>query len=106
MDALTTEAGDEKALPVFGFEEDARLFVLCEDLGEGWRIRETPTEEVVSMLFGPHARAGRVVLDPLPKIAGGEMNALLSMDRDAFLLFLAGERGGPNATPSAPRPEV
>ncbi len=88
-EALVVEIGDgEQALPVFSFEEEAQLFLHLEELGVGWRARETTAGEVISVLFGPYARVERVVLDPLPKVIEWEAKALLSVVRERFLPFL------------------
>ena len=61
-----------ESLVVFGFEEEARLFLGLGEMGAGWQARETTAGELVSMLYGPFASINRVVIDPLPgKIAAG-----------------------------------
>ena len=44
-------ASGEEALPVFSFEDEARMFL---ELGTSgcWRVRETTTGEVTSVLLG------------------------------------------------------
>ncbi|MDP9454201.1 MAG: hypothetical protein M3Q49_02530 [Actinomycetota bacterium] len=84
-DVLTVEVGGEEALAVFGFEEEAGLFLLFEDAGPGWRVRKTAAEEVIHVLFGSQAGARRVVLDPLPAVLGDETNLLASLGRDEFV---------------------
>jgi hypothetical protein len=58
--------GSGEALPVFGFEEEAEMFLWLEGLDSGWRVRETSSGELVSLLYGSYARVGLVALDPLP----------------------------------------
>ncbi len=95
MSALTIHrAGDGEALAVFGFEEEARMFLHFRraDLGEGWRVRQTSVGELVSVLYGPCSNAKKVVLDPLPAVVGGEgLIDILSTWRDDFLRILLGE---------------
>lgn len=54
----------EEALPAFSFEEEAQMYLGFEAFGNGWRVKETRTGELVSVLFGHGARLGRVILDP------------------------------------------
>lgn len=72
--------GRGEALVVFGFEEEAQLFLGLEEKCAGWHARETTTGELISMLYGPYANVGRVMIDPLPqKIASGTRMQPLSM---------------------------
>lgn len=98
-EVLTMRVGGEKALAVFGFEEEAGLFLLFEDAGPGWRVRKTAAEEVVHVLFGPRAGARRVVLDPLPAALGDEANLLASLGREEFARVLGVGRGAGSAGP-------
>ena len=74
----------EEALPVFSFEDEARMFF---ELGtsDGWRVRETAAGELISILFGPCAGVRRVALDPLPGPDAAALASLVSMGREAFL---------------------
>lgn len=58
--------GSGEALPVFGFGEKAEMFLWLEGLDSGWRVRETSSGELISLLYGSCARVGLVALDPLP----------------------------------------
>ena len=58
--------GFGESLVVFGFEEEAWLFLSLGEMGEGWQARETTAGELVSMIYGPFASINRVVIDPLP----------------------------------------
>ena len=87
MEVLRTIlASGREALPVFSFEDEAQMFL---DLGAsgGWRVRETTTGELTSVLCGLCANVDRVVLDPVPlpgRLSEG-LNELLSMEREAFM---------------------
>ncbi len=66
MEVLRTIlASGEESLPVFGFEDEARMF---RELGvsNGWRVRETAAGELTLVLFGPFEGVGWVALDPPP----------------------------------------
>lgn len=63
---MTLTDGDGEALPVFGFEEEARMYLRLLGREEGWNIRETTVEELEPLLRGPHEGVGRVALDPVP----------------------------------------
>jgi hypothetical protein len=68
MDVLTLgpeENGEEEALPVFSYEEEAEAFLRLQEPGKSWRARETTIEELVSMLYGHCKSIEKVVLDPL-----------------------------------------
>jgi hypothetical protein len=76
-------ASDEEALPVFSFEDEAKMFF---ELGtsDGWRVRETAAGELISILYGPCAGVRRVALDPLPG-PDAALASLVSMGREAFM---------------------
>lgn len=90
---LTAElAGDEKALPVFSFEDEAGMFLGLGALREGWRVMETTAGELVSILLGPHADVEWVLLDPLPDLDGREAAELVGMLRKDFVEHQLGRR--------------
>lgn len=93
--ALTLDAsgrlGGEDLLPVFAFEEEARMFLWARALDPGWSVRHTSKGELVSLLYGPYAGAKRVALDPLP--CPGAASGMLTADREAVLGRLV-DRGG------------
>jgi hypothetical protein len=85
IDVLTTNlATGEAALPIFSFEDEARMFLELGALGD-WRVRVTSAGELISVLSGPCGGLRRVVLDPLPGLDGEGLNNLLSMEREAFI---------------------
>jgi hypothetical protein len=80
-----TLASGEEALPVFSFEDEARMFLKFGALDGGWRVRVTTVGELVSVLFGPCAGVGWVVLDPLPPPFAESLMDPAGMGRDAFM---------------------
>lgn len=97
---FTVDVGGENTLPIFSFEEEARLFWLFEGLGTGWKIEKTPIREVRRALFAPRTRANTVLLDPLPAVFGEETNLLVSLGREEFARRLYAERAtGPSGRP-------
>ena len=94
MDVFTTQmGGDQKALAVFGYEEEAQMFLDLRLAGskDGWKVRRTSVGELVSVLYGPCSDTKKVVLDPVPEVGRGVPVDLLSMHRTDFLRFLLGE---------------
>jgi len=77
-------ASGEEALPIFSFEDEARMFL---ELGASgcWRVRETTAGEITSVLFGLCAGVDRVVLDPLPGLGAEALMDLASMGRETFM---------------------
>lgn len=91
MHALVTGTrSDDQVLPVFSFEEEARLFLWLENPGTGWRARETTAGEIISVLHGPCLGVNKVALDPLPEILGEEINSLVSLRANDFARILVG----------------
>ena len=89
MDVLTSRlASGEEALPVFSFEEEARMFLELRALGGDWRVRVTSPGELISVLCCLCASVKRVALDSLPHPDGAALNHLMSMEREAFMEFL------------------
>lgn len=83
------------ALPIFGSQEEADLFVgACSGAAGGWRPKEAGIGEVVALLSGRScADFERVVLDPPAEILDEAMLWLLSVDRRILLDSLLGQRG-------------
>ena len=91
MDVLTTDlVGQRPALPVFSFADEAEMYL---DLGPGrgrWRVRETAVGELVSVLLGPCAGVGRVLLDPVPDLGGRVLSELVGVEKGDFVEHLLG----------------
>ena len=84
--------GTGEALPVFSFEEEAEMFLWLQTIEDGWEVRETTPGQLVSILYGPCADVGRVMLDPLPEIGARMQISLLGMDRNDFVESVMGAR--------------
>ena len=84
--------GAGEALPVFSFEEEAEMFLWLQRAEEGREVRETTPGQLVSILYGPCADVGRVMLDPLPEIGLSMQISLLGMDRNDFVESVMGAR--------------
>jgi hypothetical protein len=85
MKVLTTGLpSGEEALPVFSFEDEAKMFL---EFGafDGWRVGETTAGELTSILFGPCVGVPRVTLDPLPDPDAAALAGLVSTEREAFV---------------------
>jgi hypothetical protein len=75
LEPLCVRAGLWEVLPVFSFEEEAKMFLHLGGYEEsGWRARESCTGELVSVLLGPCLDVEGVALDPLPGMLEGVMN--------------------------------
>lgn len=104
IEVLTEDLdGRGEALPVSRFEEEAGIFLWPRGLEGGWEVRETTAGELVSVLYGPCADVGRVMLDPLPGIWTGESVELESVARKAFVKTVMGARSF-GAAPAISRP--
>lgn len=91
---MLTEDPDGRGdgLPVFRFQEEAEMFLWLLGLGGGWEVRETTAWELVSLLYGPCAHVGRVILDPQPRIGAGGDAEPESVDRKRFVKTVVGVR--------------
>ena len=94
VEFLTTTARDEdggKMLPVFGYEEEAEMFLHLGGYGDdGWSARESSIGEIVSVLCGPCSGVEGVSLDPLPGMVGEGTLGLVWLGRERFLDQLLG----------------
>jgi hypothetical protein len=89
MEVLMVGCSGEQALPVFSGDGEAEMFVWIEGAFEdGWRVRETSSGELVSILYGPCAGVGRVALDPSPEMVGMNAVSLVSVARERFLRWI------------------
>ena len=95
VETMTVPCYGGEALVLFGHEEEAKLFLRScgADYDAGWRIRESRTGEVASVLCGPCANVERVVLDPPPMTVAEGLAALASTDRAGFVAYLLAPDG-------------
>jgi hypothetical protein len=86
IEVLTTNLAEgEQALPVFGHEEEAKMFLSLGGAGDGWRVRKSTAGELVSVLHGPCARVRCVALDPVPVMLEEKTVGLVSLSRERFV---------------------
>jgi hypothetical protein len=91
VEFLTTRAQNEdggETLPVFGYDEEAEMFLWLEVSSHGWRTRESSAGELISVLYGPCKGVEKVVLDPLPQLLAEKTVGLVSMERERFVDFI------------------
>ena len=104
---LTLGCGSTAALPVFSHAEEAEIFLRFGQAGDdGWRVTESRTGGLISILYGPCARVKEVALDPLPEMVARGTFGLVTIARDRFMDHLAnaGRRSrssGPNRARSS-----
>lgn len=83
MEVCTVDLdGVGEALPVFGFEQEATMFLWLGTLRTGWQARKTSTGELLSLLYGPCGDIERVALDPLPRMFDGAVHLVYVNRRD------------------------
>ena len=87
---VALEAGEEKALPVFSFEQLARAFLRSADLGPQWHLSTLYSGVLVSLLLGPYQDVRWVLPNPLPEPLTAEDALLNLVDRGSFVSFLLG----------------
>jgi hypothetical protein len=78
------------ALPAFGLEGEAGMFLWLETVGEGWRVAELSEADLGALLRGSCARV-RSVVHPFAEEGVGKGPATVS--REEFLGALSGEQG-------------
>jgi hypothetical protein len=79
----------QTALPVFGLEEEAGMFLWLETAGEGWRVAEISEAALANLLRESCAGVRRIVR---PFAAGCGGTGLATVDREDFLRTMPGER--------------
>ena len=80
--------GGEEAQAVFGYEEEAELFLCLEVSSHGWRTRKSSAGELISVLYGLRNGVEKVVLDPLPRMLAEKTVGPVSMERERFVDFI------------------
>jgi hypothetical protein len=81
----------QTALPIFGLEEEAGMFLWLETVGEGWRVVEISEADLAALLRESCAGVQRVVHPFAAEVAG---KGPASVDREDFLRAPSGERSG------------
>ena len=93
MEVLTVDlVGEEEALPVFSFREEATLFLRSRygDTGvDNWWIRKTGAGELLTLLKTRHD-VEKVALDPLPEVVSSAAMDLFCVSRSMWMDLLAG----------------
>jgi hypothetical protein len=84
-EVLTLSYGGPEVLPVFGFREEAEMYILMETLGDAWQIRETGTGELVSVLYEQCASVRSLALAPLPSTLADEVAERVGLERERFV---------------------
>ncbi|QIN83935.1 hypothetical protein GBA63_15745 [Rubrobacter tropicus] len=86
-------AGTGETLPVFGFQEEALLYLGLSG-GDGLRVRRLPAERLRTLLLGRWSGFDSVALDPLQELDAGPAPTSTTMSRSRFVRFLASYRDG------------
>ena len=79
-----------ETLPIFGTARAAHDFLRRGGFDRGWRVRESTTGELVSLLLGHLAAVESIVLDPSPELAVSGADPGGTSKRD-FIAALMGE---------------
>ncbi len=79
----------EGVLPVFSFEEEARLYLWVERLEDRCHVEEVESKRLASVLSGACSRFEWVALDPMGERWVREANQLVCMSRERFLSLLS-----------------
>ena len=68
VDLMTLSDGSGgEALPVFGFEQEAKLYLRLLGREGEWGLQETTVGKLAPLLRGPLSGVGMVALDPVPE---------------------------------------
>jgi hypothetical protein len=103
MKVLTVDYSGQRVLPVFSGQGEAEMFVwLGGAFEDDWRVRETSNGELVSILYGPCAGVGRVILDPSPEMTA-ETIRLVSVSRERFVRWIVDSPCSYSTGASSPR---
>jgi hypothetical protein len=92
LEVLTLAAEPcRETLPVFTGAGAAQDFLRCGSVGGDWRVRESTTGELVSLLVGHLPHVDRIVLDPIFGVSAGDAEPR-SASKKEFVAALMGER--------------
>ena len=81
--------GGQTALPVFGLEEEAGMFLWLETAGEGWHVAEISEADLAALLRESCASVRWIVR---PFASGDGEKGPATVDREYFLRKMVGER--------------
>ena len=91
IEVFTLDGGS--ILPVFSGEDEAEMYHWFERADEdGWEVRSSSSEELMSVLYGPCSGAGAVALDPSLEIIEEPSTWHMNLDRRRFLGWMASGR--------------
>jgi hypothetical protein len=81
---ITSLADGRRVLPVFSFEKEANLYLRLGIRGS-WRVRQTQTGELLSLLYCLCNKVDLVALDPMSAVETDVMDRLVSLERERFM---------------------
>ena len=84
-EVLTLTCNGYEVLPVFGFREEAEMYLQIEMLDEDWCVRKASTGELLSVLSGPYAGVRSVTIDPYPSALSYEAAEPAGIDPERFV---------------------
>lgn len=90
LDPMCVYVGVERVLPIFSFEEEAKLFLRLGSYEGNWRARKSCAVDLVWVLRGPCADVKSVALDPLPEMLEDGTHALVGVRPKRFLEHILG----------------
>ncbi len=83
-----------RTLPVFGFREEAELFLSLGGLDNGWSSGACGAGDLYALLLGEGADVESVVLDPLPAMLSDGTAGLVGLSLGRFVdKFLRSDAG-------------
>jgi hypothetical protein len=88
LGGVLTVPDGQTALPVFGLEEEASMFLWLETVAEGWRVAEISEAVLAALLCDSCARVQRGVH---PFATRGVGKGMATVNREEFLGALSGE---------------
>ena len=91
IEVFTLDGGS--ILPVFSGEDEAEMYHWFKRADEdGWEVRRSSSEELMSVLYGPCSGAGAVALDPSLEIIERQSAWHMNLDRRRFMGWMASGR--------------
>ena len=84
-EVLTLTCSGYEMLPLFGFREEAEMYLQIEELDDVWQIRKTSAGELLSVLTGPYASVRSVAIDPYPSTLSYEAAEPAGIDPERFV---------------------